>query len=161
MGKNVEDIIVSDFYRDIRRLIEETRCTVALTVNAAMTMLYWQIGKRINEEVLKGKRARYGEEIVSSLSRQLIHEYGSGFSAKNIRHMMKFADVFPEEQIVSTLWRQLSWSHFQQTTYTCIKQNFFLTYQTNRDILFLAYPPSLCFACSILAGFSFSGRRLT
>ena len=121
MKKSVEDIIVSDFYKDIRRLIEETRCTVASTVNTAITTLYWQIGKRINEEILKGKRAGYGEEIVSSLSRQLFHEYGSGFSAKNLLHMMKFAEVFPDEQIVSTLWRQLSWSHFKEIIY--IEQN--------------------------------------
>jgi hypothetical protein len=90
-------------------------------------MLYWQIGKRINEEILKGKRARYGEEIVSSLSRQLIHEYGSGFSAKNLRHMMKFADVFPDEQIISTLWRQLSWSHFKEIIYidNSLKREFY------------------------------------
>lgn len=127
MKKSAEDIIVSDFYKDIRRLIEEARCTVASMVNAAITMLYWQIGKRINEEILKGKRARYGEEIVSSLSRQLIHEYGSGFSAKNLRHMMKFADVFPDEQIVSTLWRQLSWSHFKEIIYidNCLKREFY------------------------------------
>ena len=148
---------MSAFYKDIRRLIEEARCTVASMVNAAITMLYWQIGKRINEEILKGKRARYGEEIVSSLSRQLLHEYGSGFSAKNLRHMMKFADVFSDEQIVSTLWRQLSWSHFQEINY--VKQTIFLTYLTNRYIFLKVHPPSLCFACSILAGFSFLKRR--
>jgi len=43
---------------DIRRLIEETRSTVAVTVNSALTMLYWQVGKRINEEVLKGRAGR-------------------------------------------------------------------------------------------------------
>lgn len=115
--KSMADITVSDFYKDIRRLIEEARSAVALTVNTAMTMLYWQIGKRINEEILKGKRAEYGEEIVSTLSRHLINEYGSGFSAKNLMHMMKLAEVFPDEQIVSTLWRQLSWSHFKEIIY--------------------------------------------
>lgn len=71
MKKSAEDIIVSNFYNDIRHLIEEARCTVASMVNAAMTMLYWQIGKRINEEILKGKRAEYGREIVVSLIRHL------------------------------------------------------------------------------------------
>ena len=32
---------------DIRTLIEETRSAVAVTVNTAMTLLYWRIGKRI------------------------------------------------------------------------------------------------------------------
>lgn len=102
---------------DIRRLIEETRSTVAVTVNSALTMLYWQVGKRINEEVLKGERGEYGEQIVSTLSRQLTLDYGEGFSAKNIRHMIRFADVFTDEEIVSTLRRQLGWSHFKEIIY--------------------------------------------
>ena len=79
---------------DIRRMIEETRAAVAVTVNAGLTMLYWRIGKRIGEEMLKGERAEYGTEIVSTLSRQLALEYGNGFSAKNLRHMIRFAEAF-------------------------------------------------------------------
>jgi len=69
---------------DLRRMIEETRKGVAATVNAALTLLYWRIGKRINEEILKGERAEYGEQIVSILSRLLITEYRSGFSAVSL-----------------------------------------------------------------------------
>jgi hypothetical protein len=36
-------------------------------------------------------------------------EYRRGFAAKNLRHMILFAEVFADEVIVSTLWRQLSW----------------------------------------------------
>jgi len=97
---------------DLRRMIEETRSKVATTVNAALTMLYWQVGKRINEEILKGGRAEYGEQIVSTLSRQLIADYGNGFSVKNLHRMVQFAEVFHDKQIVVTLLRQLSWSHF-------------------------------------------------
>lgn len=97
---------------DLRGLIEETRSKVATTVNAALTMLYWQVGKRINEEILKGNRAGYGEQIVSTLSRQLVAEYGNGFNTKNLHRMIQFAEVFHDEQIVVTLLRQLSWSHF-------------------------------------------------
>lgn len=104
-------------FGDIRKLIEETRAVVAATVNAGLTMLYWQIGSRINEEILKGKRADYGAEIVSTMSRQLQMEYGNGFSAKNVRHMMRFAEVFPDDLIVSTLSRQLGWSHFKEIVY--------------------------------------------
>jgi hypothetical protein len=77
-----------------------------------MTMLYWQIGCRIHRDILKEKRAEYGAEIVASLSRQLVAEYGSGFSEKNLRRMLQFAEIFPDEQIVVGLIRQLSWSHF-------------------------------------------------
>lgn len=108
----MEDITVSNFYQDIRRLIEEARCTVASTVNAAMTMLYWQIGRRINDAILKGERAEYGKEIVVSLARQLVLEYGNNFSEKNLRRMIQFANVYPSKEIVVSLIRHLSWTHF-------------------------------------------------
>lgn len=97
---------------DIRQMIEATRSAVATTVNVGLTTLYWNIGKRIHEEILKGERAEYGQEIVASLGRELVAEYGNGFSEKNLRRMIQFAEVFPEEKIVVTLLRQLSWSHF-------------------------------------------------
>ncbi|MGE6606179.1 PDDEXK nuclease domain-containing protein [Halomonas sp. NPDC076908] len=102
---------------DIRTLIEQGRQQLATTVNSALTILYWQIGQRIHHEVLQGERAAYGEQIVSALSRQLEQEYGRGFSAKNLRHMLRFAETYPAGQIVSTLSRQLSWSHFLELIY--------------------------------------------
>ena len=82
------NIIQSDdgLAADVRRMIAETREGVARTVNAGMTLLYWRVGKRIQTEVLQNARAAYGKEIVSTLSRQLVDEFGSGFSAKNLRH---------------------------------------------------------------------------
>lgn len=98
---------------DIRHMIEATRSAVATTINAGLTTLYWNIGKRIHEEILKGERAEYGQEIVVSLGRELATEYGNGFSEKNLRRMIQFAEVFPEEKIVAALRRQLSWTHFK------------------------------------------------
>jgi predicted nuclease of restriction endonuclease-like (RecB) superfamily len=98
-------------------MIEESRSAVAATVNAGLTILYWRIGARINEEILKGKRADYGSEIVSTLSRQLTTEYGRGFSEKSLRHMIRFAEAFADERIVSALMRQLSWTHFLAIIY--------------------------------------------
>ncbi|MBC2743184.1 MAG: DUF1016 domain-containing protein [Desulfosarcina sp.] len=103
----------SALVRDIRRLIEEARSTVATTVNAALTMLYWRVGKRINEEILKGERAEYGEQIVHALSAQLQLEYGRGFTRRNLFNMIRFAQVFPKKEIVSALRTQLSWTHFR------------------------------------------------
>lgn len=100
-------------FGDIRSLIEQSRQQVAVTVNAEMTLLYWQVGKRINDDILKNNRAEYGRQIVNALSAQLVEEYGSGFSVKNLRRMMQFAEVFAEKEIVATLWRQLSWSHIK------------------------------------------------
>ncbi|MDQ3749616.1 MAG: PDDEXK nuclease domain-containing protein [Acidobacteriota bacterium] len=98
--------------KDLRQMIDETRSQVAVAVNAGLTILYWRIGSRIRTEVLQNERAEYGEQIVASVSRQLTAEYGKGFARPNLFRMLKFAEQFPDEQIVSTLSRQLSWSHF-------------------------------------------------
>jgi len=97
---------------DIVFLIEESKSHIAQTVNSTLTLLYWRIEKRINEEVLGNKRADYGKQVISSLASQLVLEYGNGFSEKSIRRMIQFAEVFPDEQIVVSAIRQLSWTHF-------------------------------------------------
>ena len=66
-------------FADIRQMIEDTRQAVSQAVNAGLTMLYWNIGKRIDEEVLKNERAEYGMQIVASLSRHLVEEYGGNY----------------------------------------------------------------------------------
>ncbi|MCF8247521.1 MAG: PDDEXK nuclease domain-containing protein [Saprospiraceae bacterium] len=106
-----------NLFSDIRQMIEDARRAVSQTVNVGMTMLYWSIGKRINEDVLKKERAEYGKQIVSTLSGLLTEEYGKGWSEKQLRHYIRFFDKFPEIEIVSTLWRQLSWSHFKEIIY--------------------------------------------
>lgn len=80
-------------------------------------MLYWRIGRRVAMEILKGERASYGERIIAGTSQLLVAEYGSGFSTKNLHHMITFAETFPDEQIVSALRRQLSWTHLKQIMY--------------------------------------------
>lgn len=99
---------------DLRSLIEQARHAAAVAVNMTLTMLYWRVGQRIRADVLRDGRADYGEQIVATLSRQLAAEYGRGFEEKNLRRMVQFAEAFPDEAIVATLWRQLSWSHFRE-----------------------------------------------
>jgi len=98
---------------EIKDLIAQSRQEVAVAVNAAMSILYWQIGKRINEEILDHKRAEYGKEVVATLSRQLELDLGKGWGEKQLRQCMKLATAFPEKDIVYTLCRQLSWSHLR------------------------------------------------
>lgn len=74
--------------------------------------LYWRIGTRIREDVLKEQRAGYGEEILQTLSAKMVELYGRGFGARNLANMIRFAETFPNERIVATLSAQLSWSHF-------------------------------------------------
>ena len=98
--------------KDLRELIETTRQDVARQVNSTLVLLYWRVGRRIRQDVLKEKRAEYGEQIVATLSIQLVIEFGNGYSRPNLFRMIRFAEVFANEEIVSTLSRQLSWSHF-------------------------------------------------
>ncbi len=97
---------------DIRALIEASRQRAASAVNAELTLLFWRVGQRIHTEVLAGQRAGYGEEILPSLAAQLVHDYGRSFADKNLRRMVQFAIAYPDERIVVSLSRQLSWSHF-------------------------------------------------
>lgn len=99
---------------DIRGLIERARDDVARSVNSTLVLLYWNVGHRIRQDVLKGKRATYGEEIVSALSAQLTAEFGRGWSRRSLFRMIRFADVFPDPEIVSALRTQLGWTHFRQ-----------------------------------------------
>jgi hypothetical protein len=104
--------VKKDLLSELSLLIEQSRHQVAVQANSALTLLFWHVGKRINEEILQQKRAEYGKQIVSTLSTQLENKYGRNFTEKNLRRMMQFAEQFADLQIVVTLSRQLSWSHF-------------------------------------------------
>lgn len=97
---------------DLRELIGQARQGVAQAVNSALVLLHWEIGARIRSDILKSERATYGEEILSTLSKQLSAEFGAGYSRPNLSRMLRLAEVFPDRPIVSTLSKQLGWSHF-------------------------------------------------
>ena len=104
---------VAPLLADVRGLILAAREQVARAVDSGLTLLYWHVGRRVHQDILKEKRAEYGAEIVSALGRQLSEEFGRGFTAKNLHRMVQFAEVFPDEQIVAALRRQLGWTHFR------------------------------------------------
>ncbi len=104
----------TDLLGDIRSLIESARDQTARAVNSALVGMYWHIGKRIREDVLQNERAEYGKEILQTLSEELTAEYGRGFGRRNLEQMVRFAEVFPNEQIAQTLSAQLGWSHFTE-----------------------------------------------
>jgi len=97
---------------DLREMILQAREGVARAVDSGLTILYWHIGRRIRQDILKEKRAEYGEQIVSALSAQLSAEFGRGFSRRNLFNMVRFAEVFPDSRIVQPLAAQLTWTHF-------------------------------------------------
>jgi hypothetical protein len=71
----------------LRDLISKAREQTAQAVNAGFTVLYWQVGHRIRREILKEKRAEYGAEIVSALSRQLTTEFGGGKKSERVEYL--------------------------------------------------------------------------
>ncbi len=102
----------TNLFQELAKIIDQGKKQVAVHVNSTLTITYWQIGKRINKDILQNQRAEYGKQIVATVATQLVEKYGRSFDAKNLRRMMQFADVFPDVEIVVPLVRQLSWSHF-------------------------------------------------
>jgi len=118
----------SHLLSSIKELIEQSRQQAAVAVNATITALYWQVGQKINSEILHHNRAEYGKQIIATLSRQLTLEYGKGWGEKHLRHCIRFAETFPDEQIVYALCRQLSWSHIRLVMFMddALKREFYI-----------------------------------
>jgi predicted nuclease of restriction endonuclease-like (RecB) superfamily len=113
LAKNTRQIIPEEtLFRELSLLIEKSKQKVVYQVKSTVNLLFWQIGKRINDEILHSKRAEYGAQIVSNLAEKLSAQFGRSFEVKNLRRMMQFAAQFPNRKIVVTLSRQLSWSQF-------------------------------------------------
>ncbi len=112
MNNEVSITKETQLFSEIKSIIDSAKKDLAVQVNSTMSALYWEIGNKINQDLLKEQRAEYGKQIVSQLAKQLQTEYGSdSFSEKNLRRMMQFASVFPDREIVASLIRQFSWTH--------------------------------------------------
>ncbi|HEU0300898.1 MAG TPA: DUF1016 N-terminal domain-containing protein, partial [Longimicrobium sp.] len=99
---------------DIRALIAAGRGYAAQAINSVMVVTYWNVGDRIRREVVGQERAEYGKRLIARLAEDLTREYGAGFSRTNLFNMLRFAEAFPDFQIVQTLSGQLGWSHVNQ-----------------------------------------------
>ncbi|WP_080895005.1 PDDEXK nuclease domain-containing protein, partial [Ralstonia solanacearum] len=92
------------------------------------TLLYWQVGRRVQVEVLQGERAAYGQETVKALAARLTADYGKGWSEKQLRHCLRLAETFPDEAMLSALRRELSWTHIKALIYIddALKRDFYI-----------------------------------
>ena len=97
---------------EIISIVENSKNQLVVQANSVLTLTFWNVGNRIKKEILKDERAEYGKQIVVTLSRDLVKKYGRSYEEKNLRRMIQFAKMFPNPEIVVTLSRQLSWSHF-------------------------------------------------
>jgi len=99
-------------YHNVSDLIETTKKKVYHSVNSEIVLLYWNIGKTIKEDIIKGERAGYGEKLIEELAKELSDQYGKGYSKRNLFRMIKFYESFMDCEIVTTVSAQLTWSHF-------------------------------------------------
>jgi len=108
----IEKNSYQNILNEIISIVEKSKSQLVIQANSALTLTFWHIGNLIKTEILKNERAEYGKQIIVTLSRDLEKRFGRTFNEKNLRRMIQFAQKFPEPEIVVTLSRQLSWSHF-------------------------------------------------
>jgi predicted nuclease of restriction endonuclease-like (RecB) superfamily len=113
---------------EVRQLIDGARRRAANAVNAELTLLYWQVGRRISTDILNGERGEYGQQVIAELARQLTALYGRGWSEKQLRHCLRVAETFPDEAILSALRRELTWTHIKTLIYVddALKREFYV-----------------------------------
>ena len=106
--QNPNALVTSELIDDLRQIIDQARGHVAATANYELTMMNWNIGNRINRDVLNNERAEYGQQIVSQVATKLQEEYGTnGFEPRSIRRMMQFARLMPDSKIVPQVEGQM------------------------------------------------------
>lgn len=99
---------------DVRGILRHARQAAYVATNFLMVEAYWKIGRRIVLEEQEGKeRAEYGTNLIRFLARQLGEEFGRGLSVANLWNFRQFYRAFPSEEILYTLRRELSWSHWR------------------------------------------------
>ena len=81
---------MSGLFQDACAIIEQARTTAYRAVNETLIKRNWLLGMRIQHEVLKDKRAEYGEQVISNLANQLTQKYGRGFIKRNLHHFVDF-----------------------------------------------------------------------
>ncbi|MDR1348213.1 MAG: PDDEXK nuclease domain-containing protein [Prevotellaceae bacterium] len=120
MNKNIEKTdalpeqqIENKLYKDVCFLIEDTRQRLATTINAEACILHWQIGKRIKEDVLYNKRAEYGKQVIKNLAVALVEKYGKGWGYEKLKHCVRSAYLFSEDEIRYAVSTQLNWTHLR------------------------------------------------
>ena len=95
---------------NIKQIINEAKYNIAKSVNTNMVQAYWNIGRYIVEFEQGGSfKAKYGEALLTNLSKDLKLRFGRGYSRPNLNNMRKFYIYYP---ICQNIYDKLSWSHF-------------------------------------------------
>ena len=107
---NKKNQSIDQYYTDISSTIDKCKHSVQRAVNDAMVMLYWTIGEYLVCNVLDNNKAEYGQKVVEELAQKLTLNYGKNFGRAALFRMIQFYRKFPDNQIVATLSRQLTWA---------------------------------------------------
>jgi len=83
-------------FQDACIIIDQAQAVAYRQVNETLIKRNWLLGMRIQHEVLKDKRAEYGEQVVKTLAIELIEKYGKGFSRNNLYRFVAFFKSFPD-----------------------------------------------------------------
>ena len=105
------------FFNELTEIIVFGKKDIELSINRTITNVYWQIGNRINTEILNDKRAEYGKQIIKHVSEFLVANFGKGWGEKHIRHCLRIAETFQDKEIFYALSRELSWTHLRTIMY--------------------------------------------
>ncbi len=122
-----------NYLKQITDIIKNTRNNVEILVNSELVLLYWNVGKVIKTQILEENKPEYGKSVIQNLSRELVSEYGRGYSQRNLFNMVKLYEVFGDESILHTLCTKLTWSHFRKLIYIKepLKMEFYTTLALN------------------------------
>ncbi len=109
--KQISVALRKDFITDIKAIIADARGQAIRSVDHHRVLMYWHIGKTIFEEEQQGKeRANYGTFLLKSLEKELMPEFGSGFSYRQLAYYRQFYRTFP---IVNAVRSQLNWTQYR------------------------------------------------
>jgi len=106
-------LINSDGYFEILESVKEQIKTAqykaVLGLNREQIILYWNIGKVINEN------SKYGSGFIENLARDIKSEFPNsrGYSVRNLRYMRRFAEIFPDFANLQVALADLTWYHLQ------------------------------------------------
>lgn len=104
MNKELIDVKdIESLYVDISSMIYNTKNDIKNQMNHSIISLYWNIGKKLFDEILQGKKAEYGKNLIGELSSRLTAEYGKGFEKSAVFKMVKFYEEFSDFEKVMTL----------------------------------------------------------
>ena len=105
--------IKKELIQQIWGIISQSRERAIRSVDHERVVMHWQIGKRIKDDVLYNQRAEYGKQIVKNLSDKLIAQFGKGWGYEKLKHCVRSAYLFSEEDIRYAVRTQLTWTHLR------------------------------------------------